>query len=202
MPNVAWITSSGAKTSGFGVFNDFLLGYGWEQGFASESDAMTLLNLATYTKRQYDALFSGILFEGEDENKSVMICNEPLLAKVIFRPHGTQTSTIASPGRFTVSASVNQRSKIVVDWSPSEDAKEYYIFYRHVMTEYLSFIKKDSLDNHITSCDFSIDTGNDNSAQRELNNYLLSSNQETPMCFIVKAVNGAGVSKGGAIADC
>lgn len=83
--NVAWITAASANASSYSYFDQFLFDYGWKDGWAAANDAETVSfqELANYTKRQYDGLFSGIVFRNEAVSKQVQISNSQLLDKIV-----------------------------------------------------------------------------------------------------------------------
>lgn len=190
--NVAWVTSSGAATTSYDVFNDFMLDYGWEKGWGQKNGQMTFLDLAEYTKRQYDGLFYGIAMKNESETKQVQIDNRPLLSKVMVRSDGAPGNQAQElPCQFGVGATTNKREKIVVSWDAATNADTYYVFYS--TTGWYAGLK--SVGKTLDCCEFKIVENTSNPQQKQLNDFLLDSVTH-PMYFIVKAVNGAGIRQG------
>ena len=196
--NVAWITAASYKATSYSYFDKFLINYGWDEGWADINNAkvVSFLDLANYTKQQYDDLFSGIVFEDETESKQAQIVNGTLLGKIIAGScvaHGTKDppsqplNVLADKGK--------SRDNIMIRWDNSSDAREYCIFYR------LGAENSDGEENpHIgirntsaPSCDFKVTRENQHD-QDEYEDFLATT-QTWPALFIVKAINGKGISE-------
>ena len=196
--NVAWFTAASYKATAYSYFDHFLIHYGWDEGWADIDNArvVSFLALANYTKRQYDGLFSGIVFEDETESKQAQIVNGPLLGKIIA---GTCVAHSAkdSPSK-PLNVQANQgkaRDSIIIRWDSSSDAREYCIFYRFgeknsdgEVNQYIG------IRNSITaSCDFKVTRENEHDPD-EYEDFLATT-QNWPALFVVKAINGSGISE-------
>ena len=196
--NVAWFTAASYKATAYSYFDHFLIHYGWDEGWADTNNArvVSFLALANYTKRQYDGLFSGIVFKDETESKQAQIVNGTLLGKIIAGTcvaHGSKDSP-SKP--LNVQADHGKaRDSIMIRWGNSSDASEYCIFYR--------FGEKNSegeenqyigIRNSTTSsCDFKVTRENEHDPE-EYEDFLATT-QNWPALFVVKAINGEGISE-------
>ena len=196
--NVAWITAASYKATSYSYFDKFLINYGWDEGWADINNAkvVSFLDLANYTKQQYDDLFSGIVFEDETESKQAQIVNGTLLGKIIAGScvaHGTKDPP--SQPLNVLGDKGKSRDNIMIRWDNSSDAREYCIFYR------FGAENSDGEENpHIgirntsaPSCDFKVTRENQHD-QDEYEDFLATT-QTWPALFIVKAINGKGISK-------
>ena len=182
--NVAWITSADAATSSYGIFSKFLLNYGWSNGLAGES-GFSFLDLANYTKRRYDALFSGVVFEGEGSSKKAQIWNDPLLGRVVASISGVglnEETPPSVPNNFTAGRGVS-RANIPVSWDAVEGADEYWVFFKFAdMDEWLG-----SWPTSQTSIPFAIRRDD-----KQLGKYydsVMSTSKEYPMVFCMKSIS-------------
>ncbi len=185
-PNIAWLSSSGVANTAYGVFDEFLLKYGWEKGWAGPDEMISFNDLATYTKEQYDTLFSGTILKGEKKSKTAQI-EDPgeLLASIVAGRRGDHETGIRKP---SVPNNVDVKTGLYLDQldvtlKPVADADEYCIF----------LLSEDGCYEKIWTP----------SAERlqtvdlEHSSVLLSNKRfsDTSLQVLVKAVNGAGVSQ-------
>ena len=185
--NVAWITSSGAATSGFPIFKTFLLEYGWEDGWAGTGSLLTFAELANYTKNQYDGLFSGIVFEDETESKKVQIENDLLLSLVVAGERGSHLAKEAPGTPSNPSASRGtDKTRIRISWDAVADADEYWVFYRYGSKNGYTDVL---FPQNRTYAYLEIHSNNENEYAD-----FCDTDEGFPALFVVKAFNGAGVS--------
>ena len=186
--NMAWITAADAAASSFGLFDTFMFKYGWEDGWAGSGSSLSLLQLASYTKRQYDSLFSEIIFQGEQNSKEVQIENGPLLSKIIVEKSSTPNGGVPSvPSGFNASQG-EFKNKIRLSWNPAANTDVYWIFHKYGsqsdFTGRLYGTRQNSYDIEIHN------TGDDSDEYGD----FMDTDPEFPLICVVKAVNGAGVT--------
>ena len=185
-PNIAWLSSSGVANTAYGVFDEFLLKYGWEKGWAGPDEMISFNDLATYTKEQYDTLFSGTILKGEKKSKTAQI-EDPgeLLASIVAGRRGDHETGIRKP---SVPNNVDVKTGLYLDQldvtlKPVADADEYCIFllgedgcYEKIWTPSAERLQTVDLEH---------------------SSVLLSNKRfsDTSLQVLVKAVNGAGVSQ-------
>lgn len=196
--NVAWITAASANASSYSYFDQFLFDYGWKDGWAAANDAETFSfqELASYTKRQYDGLFSGIVFKNEAESKQVQISNSQLLDKIVAGACKTHEKIESPSTPSNVRADQGKaRDNIMIQWDACPSATEYCIFYR--------FGKENSYlgcwGSTSSTANFKL-TKESQSGTQDYEDFL-STTQSSPALFIVKAINGAGISEASARAS-
>lgn len=188
--NVSWVTSSGAMTSSYGVFTDFLLDYGWRQGWAKRAVPMTFLDLATYTKRQYDSLFSGIVYENENDEKKVQIENPSILSKIFATDSGSSQGLDSIKPDAPVIKHISKgeyRGKIEVTAQVVAGADRYYAFCRIGSDgSWFAMARNKSEPKFIIHSSMIDD---------EHRNLFNATSESLRAYFVLKAVNGAGVSE-------
>ena len=183
-PNVAWITAASAGNRSYGVFDRILFDYGWRDNWATESEYITFGDLANYTKRQYDSLFSGMVFEDENEEKKIGIQNEVLLTKIVASGSVYHQGKNVPSSVLDVSASTNLSDRIEVSWSDAANVDEYYVFFKYSQV--------DGYTGYYSITNSQLNFREKKSDRRY--SYLVQSSKELPVCFVVKAINGAGVT--------
>ena len=194
--NVAWITAASYKSSAYSYFDKFLIHYGWDNGWAdtNNDEIVSFLDLANYTKKQYDDLFSGIVFENETESKQAQIIPGKVLDKIIAGycvSHGTKESP-SKP--LNVQADKGKsRDNIMMHWDDSSCADEYCIFYRFGERngdgEVNPYVGIGCSETAVYKFEIS---ENDDEYDYEC---FLATTQTWPSLFIVKAINGKGISE-------
>lgn len=192
--NIAWITAADYNTIAMTYFDNFLLDYGWEGGWADtkKEGVISFLDLANYTKLQYDKLFkfkSNIFFKDEDDSRKVQIVDEHNILGKIIAGKCKVHADADPPSSPSVSASQGTFSdKIELKGDNSSDAW-YCIFYRFGERMYWAGLK--SVGKF--PFDFNVLLG----GQKYSGEYddFLSTTSSSPAHFIVKAVNGAGISE-------
>ena len=196
--NMAWITAASAAATSIGVFDEFMFKYGWKDGWAGNSETLSFLELADYTKRQYDSLFDDVMFYGENEYTKVQIENEPLLSKIVVNKSGTHEDNIkvpSVPSDFKASQG-EYKDKIKLSWEGDTEGVTYVIFHKFMHpiegddTCYSGFSVCYNVANSL-EYNFAISKEFDKYEEYE---YFMDANQEYPMVFVVKAYNGAGVA--------
>ena len=189
-PNVAWVTSaSRAEESSYGLFDIFLLDYGWEKGWTGTGDTLTFLELAKYTKSRYDTVFNGIVFDhdGESYFKEVNIENDVILSRVMAGmrgSHGTNGEVLSTP-QGVVASQGQYYTKIKASWNPVDEATGYAVFFRIGVGEKWTGCFWGQI------CECCLTAGY---LEREYGDKFKSRDEDSPVFFAVKAFNGADVS--------
>ena len=194
-PNVAWITSSDALHTSYGIFSKFLLKYGWEDQWAECNGAMTFLDLGLYAKRQYDAIFKGIKFLNEYDYetdaarpRTVQILNDQLLSRIAVRTvsniHGGENAPVAP----TISevSKATYKNKITASWNAVPNADDYVVFVKFGTEEcwYETWYDED---------DFTVEFHVDKNTPYY--DFFMRTSKDLPAYFAVRSYNGAGVSE-------
>ena len=189
-PNAAWITSTdSADVSAVGDhFLEFLIGYGWEKGWAgSEGKALTFGSLADYMGKTYDELFSGVLVEDNPKVIKAGITNKPLLDRIavgICAHHETKPK----PTAFSITPSTDDPDKVSLKTS-EVSADKLSVFSRFVRTgRWTLWDPYDGGNQPALYC-----LNQDTTKKGEAANTRHSSENDK-MEFIVKAYTGAGVT--------
>ena len=189
-PNAAWITSTdSADVSAVGDhFLEFLIGYGWEKGWAgSEGKALTFGSLADYMGKTYDELFSGVLVEDNPKVIKAGITNKPLLDRIavgICAHHETKPK----PTAFSITPSTDDPDKVSLKTS-EVSADKLSVFSRFVRTgRWTLWDPYDGNNQPALYC-----LNQDTTKKGEAANTRHSSENDK-MEFIVKAYTGAGVT--------
>ena len=192
-PNIAWITSASAETSGSSRFSKFFLEYGWERGWAGDDKSISILQLANYAKERYDALYTGFRFDGDLASPSVSILNDVILSRVVFN-NGNGENVLPSPPCAPSNVKVSEgeyRDRIQVSWDVDTSAAWYQVFFGYAEyaegdAHYIGF--REPLDWEIY--------GNKVTMDFETSKYdwMSYSSENARVYFVVRAVNGAGVA--------
>lgn len=192
--NIVWITAADYNTIAMTYFDNFLLDYGWEGGWADtkKEGVISFLDLANYTKLQYDKLFkfkSNIFFKDEDDSRKVQIVDEHNILGKIIAGKCKVHADADPPSSPSVSASQGTFSdKIELKGDNSSDAW-YCIFYRFGERMYWAGNKP------VGGFPFDFKVLLDSQKYSGEYDDFLSTTSSSPMHFIVKAVNGAGISE-------
>ena len=185
-PNVAWLSSSDVANTAYGVFNKFLLEYGWEKGWAGTDEIISFNDLATYTKGQYDALFRGTIYKEENKSKTAQI-EDPggLLASIVAGRRGSHETGIEKP---STPNNVDVKTGLYLDQldvtlNPVTDADGYCIF----------LLREDGAYEKIwtPSIELLQVVDSEHSLMILSNRGSISSSLQV----MIKAVNGAGISQ-------
>ena len=188
--NAAWITATDKPdVSAYGEsFSKFLLGYGWNGGWAgSDGQTLSFGDLADYLGKTYDVLFSGVRVGDNPDVIQTGVTNKTLLSRVvagICPRHEAKTKPVA----FSVTPSTDDPDKVVLKTSRlSADTLQ-------VFSRFVNGGEWSSSSRGISDSGDSIHLlGMDSTVEGEVPGTRHSS-VDDKMEFIVKAYNGAGVT--------
>lgn len=133
--NTAWVTATD-KPKALSVgksFSQFLLSYGWEEGWAGSSGkALSCKALADYTKKRVDALFDGITMK--NEHGEAFVCSvgvketQEILEHVMIGICGSHDGNSSNPTDPQISAEGKDERTILVSCSNMYNCDEVLLF--------------------------------------------------------------------------
>lgn len=186
--NVAVIAAANYKGSTTALFDEILWDYGWKDGWAGTGANLTFGDLSDYVANRYNAIFEGVTFNSPDgaETWNVQIDNAPLLARITAGTRGTHASQNppSPPSNMHVDQAV-QRDRIALSWNGDQDADNYFIFFGGAGGgTYDDFDETNAVNNVKFKMEFKADDYE----------CVERSSGNTPVSFMIRAFNGAGVS--------
>lgn len=168
--NVAWITAADANKSSTGLFDMFLLEYGWEKGWAmKDSTSTSFYELGKYAIDRYNPIAQKMGLSGGKKRK------DQVLSHVIVGERGAvPDSSLTAPSKpINLSATTNRSDVVRVEWEQGSGGKpDWYCVIRR---------RDESGEFH-----YYVTNGC-------LKDFPEIASHDHPMQYAVAAFNGAGV---------